>query len=162
MSLTVVEQIAQVLQTRLQSLLVEGAFNTLAFEVVRPPRFMDVTPRDMQIVIAQGQNEVVDELSYPGNPPAVARRQTFFIRCYLIPSERDLEAIDAKINTFAADVIKAVCTPSGTWQTFDGLAVDAMFQSLELFQADGGIDGVTVPVAVTYRTDENNPYNVRA
>ena len=162
MSLTIIEQIAQVLVTRLEAMLVENSFNTLASGIVRPARFADITPINKQVVIAQGQDDVVEELSHPGNPPAIARRQIFNVRCYLLPSERSTEAIDAQINVFAADVNKAICTPSGTWQTFGGLAVDAMVGGYDFFQADGGIEGVTVPVSVTYRTDEGNPYNVRA
>jgi hypothetical protein len=55
-----------------------------------------------------------------------------------------------------------VCSGSSTWHTFGGLAVDAQWKSPEYVSADGGIDGVNVPIAITYRTDEDDPTEVRA
>ena len=61
----------------------------------------------------------------------------------------------------SADVVKAV-TSVDSWYTFDGNAIDAAWQDQEAINADGGVDGVNVPIAITYRTDENNPYARRS
>lgn len=163
MSVAVIETIALELVDRLEGLVNNGGtYNTDVCEVIRPTRFgSNWTPKDLQIVLTQGANDIVDELSYPGNPPAIARRQVFNIRCHIITDERSCDAVDTTINTFAADVIKIVCTPS-EWHNFDGNAINAEWMSQEDIQADGGVDGVNVPLAITYRTSETDPYTVRA
>ena len=161
MSVTVLENIALTLETRLNLLVNQTTYNTDVCEVIRPTRLgSNWTPKHLQIVLTQGTNEVVDELSFPGNPPAICRRVTFNIRCHILSNEQDIEAIDTVINTFAADVIKVVCTAS-EWHNFDGYAINASWQNNEDIQVDGGIDGVNVPIAIDYRTSENDPYTVR-
>jgi hypothetical protein len=44
----------------------------------------------------------------------------------------------------------------------DDNAIDAEFRSPEYVTADGGLDGVNVPIAITFRTDEGDPTSVRA
>ena len=161
MPVAVIETIALELETRLNLLVNQSTYNTDVIEVIRPTRFGVWTPKDLQIVLTQGASERVEELDFPGNPPAIARRQVFNIRCHIMSNERDVEAIDTIINTFAADVIRVVCTESD-WYNFDGNAVISEWLSQEDIQADGGIDGVNVPLAITYRTSENNPYTVRS
>jgi hypothetical protein len=160
MSVAVVELIALELLDRLETLIDnDGAYNTDVSEVIRPTRFGTWTPQDMQIVLTQGPNEIV--AIYPGNPAIIERTQTFNIRCHVMSDERGIEAIDTVVNTFAADVIKVVCTET-EWHTFDGNAINAEWLSQEDVQADGGVDGVNVPIAITYRTDETDPYVVRS
>lgn len=163
MSVAVLELIALELLDRLEGLVNNGGtYNTDVCEVIRPTRLgSNWTPKHLQIVLTQGANDVVDELSFPGNPPAVCRRVTFNIRCHVMSDENDIEAIDTVITTFAADVIKIVCTATD-WHNFDGNAINAEWLSNEDIQADGGVDGVNVPIAIYYRTSENDPYTVRA
>mgnify|MGYP000679761412 FL=1 len=72
MPVAIVEQIALELYTRLESLLVsEGNYETLVSEVVRPTR-VGIIPKHGQVVIVQGTSTEVPELSFPGNPPAIA------------------------------------------------------------------------------------------
>ena len=75
--------------------------------------------------------------------------------------EQDIEAIETVINTFAADVVKAVCSPT-EWYHFLGNSINANWLSTESITADGGLDGVNVPIAIIYRTSENDPYTVRS
>ena len=42
------------------------------------------------------------------------------------------------------------------------IAIDAEWRDHEPIAADGGVDGVTVPLAVRYRVDEGNPLAYRA
>ncbi len=112
-------------------------------------------------MLTQGSEEIIEELSCPGNPAALARKQTFHIRCHLMTDELSNEPIDTTINKFAADVVLCVTDDYNTWHTFDGNAIDAAWGTSEYINADGGLDGVNVPLYVTYRTDENNPYNLR-
>jgi hypothetical protein len=160
MSLTVLEQIARELLSRLEAMIGNtDDYQIDVEEVIRPTRLgSEITVKDRQIILRQGQNVEVPELMYPGNPPAVCRRQTFNIRCNLLTDEDDDEAIDNTINTFAADVIVAV-TSETNWHNFGDLAINAYFLDREY--SDGGLATVTMPLAIEYRVDENNPYTVR-
>jgi hypothetical protein len=160
--LPVVEKIARELLRRLRLLLGNGTYNTKVKEVVRPARLESYTPMDRQIVLSTDSIEAVPELMYPGNPPAVAKRVTFNIHCNLLNDEKCCEPIDYLVHMFAADVEQVITADDSTWHTFDENAIDAEFLSHVPHNAAGGFDGVTVPIAITYRTDENNPYNVRA
>ena len=157
MPLTIVERIAQELYARLEAMIGDDAYETAVCQVVRPTRFGDYTPQDKQILMTQGNLEHVPELSIPGNPPGIARRQVFNIRCHLMTDENSETPIEADINLFASDVIRAVTTPSAAWHTFDGLAIDAEIRDFEFITADGSLDGINIPVAVTYRVSEYDP-----
>ena len=159
---TVLDKIADELVTRLTTLTVEATEQTTVSEVVRPTRLGTYTPKDLQIVVLQANPELVPELMCPGNPPAEAWRQVFNLYLHSKPSETDTESADAKINRFIADVRKVVCTPAATWHNFGGWSIDAVWQTMENIDSGEQIDGVNMPLAITYRTDEGNPYNVRA
>lgn len=163
-TLPVVERIAVELKRRLDLLadVTNTTYNTKVNEVIRPNRLESYTPKDMQIVLTTDSIETVPELMYPGNPPAVAKRVTFHINCNVVNDESVNEPIDTIVHMFAADVEQVITSDSSTWHTFSNLAVDAEFLSHVPHSAGGGFDGVTVPIAITYRTDENNPYQVRA
>jgi hypothetical protein len=160
MPIAVVEQIARTLLTRLETLKASG-YDNRVLEVIRPVRLNEWTPRHLQIVLTQGSAEEVPELSYPGNPPAIAIRQTFNIRGFLMPSERSNVPIETQINSFASDVRKAITTPAN-WYQFGSNAIDATFETKEDVSADGGLEGFNLPLSILYRTDENDPYQVRA
>ena len=162
MSLTVLEQITRVLRTRLELLLNQSTYNTNVCEVIRPVRFEDYTPKHLQIVLTKGADEVDEELSYPGNPPSVAHKVTFNIRCHVMTDEEDCDPIDYVVDMFAADVQRVVVGTDSTWHTFGNLAVHSEFGNYEPIAAEGGIDGVNVPVLITFRHSEGNPYEVRA
>jgi hypothetical protein len=69
--------------------------------------------------------------------------------------------IDTTINTFQADVIKCL-TSVANWYQFGGVAIDTNLLAVELINEDGGIGGFNLPVAITYRHSEDDPYEVRA
>ena len=162
MATPVSELIALELETRLNLLTVEGDYETFVSEVIRPTRFGTWTPLDLQIVLTQSSPEVDEAMSRPGNPPATAYRLTFNIRCHVITDENSADTYDSTCNQFAADVVKAVCVAGTDWYTFDDNAYDASFETLQNIVPSGGIGGVNVPLVVMFRTDEGNPYNVRA
>jgi hypothetical protein len=159
-SLPVVTRIGDELFDRLNKLTAGWSSFTAAYEVIQPKRLGDYTPRHLQIVLTRGQQDELVELMCPGNPPARAWRQVFDIRCHVLPSEKDPTSVDTYCDIIAADVVRVVCEPS-RWYTFGELAINAEWQPLETINSDGGIDGVNVPIAIAYRTDEGNPFNVR-
>lgn len=157
----VVYRIADELFNRLQTLAAGASEYTRVYEVVKPTRLAQYTPRHLQIIVTKGEAEELPDLMCPGNPPAIAWKQTFNIRCHVLPSEKDTTPVDEYCDVFEADVIRVVCGYTN-WHTFGGLAINAEWKPAEAIDSDGGIDGVNVPIAITYRVDEGNPYNVRA
>lgn len=161
-TLTVLEKIAVELTTRLAAMVDSDDYQTAVASVKRLPRNGgDYTPEHLQILIRQGDDEIDDELSFPGNPPAVAHRQTFNIRCHVMTSERDTDVVDSISNTFAADVIKCI-TAGNNWYQFDSNATDATIGAIEPINEDGGPDGFNIPIRIMYRVSENNPYTARS
>lgn len=157
----VIERIADAIYQRLRLLTAGYSPMTAVSEVLRPTQRGGFTPKHLQIVITQSDPEEMPELSHAGNPPAQAWRQVFNLRCHVNASEKDPTSVDTILNTMAADVQKVICDSGAQWYSFGGLSVDAQWLSRENIDADGGIDGVNVPLAVTYRVSEGNPYEVR-
>lgn len=159
----VVELIAQELYDRLNAMATEPyTYQTHVSSVIRPKTRNDEAPEHLKIILKQDTlTERVPDLDYPGNPPAVARRVTFRVHCYQ-QSEDDTGNFDALIQQFASDVVKAVTVTGNAWHSMDGNAVDSEFGEFEQIGPDGGLRGIIVPVIVTYRTDEDDPYTVRA
>jgi hypothetical protein len=161
-TLTVADEIADVLIARLETLTIEGTEQTTVVEVVRSTRLGTYTPQDLQVVVQQANPELVPELMCPGNPPAEAWRLVFNLYLHMMPSESDTEDIDAIRNRFVADVRKVICQPTATWHNFGGYAINAEFEAMQNIESGESVGGITLPIAVIYRTDEGNPYNVRA
>jgi hypothetical protein len=57
---------------------------------------------------------------------------------------------------------EAMIEDSTQWHTMGNLAVNAEWQTHENIDSDGSYDGVNIPLLVTYRVSENNPFEVRA
>ena len=119
MPLAVVETIALEIESRLSAMIGSSDYSTSVVEVYRPRRFAQFTPRNNQVVLVQGQTERVPMLDRPGNPPAIAIRQTFEIHCHVMQDERDESTIDSLLNAFHADIVKRslVVLPHGTLLT---------------------------------------------
>jgi len=158
----VVERIARELLRRLESLIDSSTHNTQVVEVIRPKRIETYSPRNKQIVLTEQDHVRVADLHCPGNPPAIARQITFNIRCHIINDEKSCEPIDTLVHMFAADVESVVVGSDPNWYTFDGNAMHSLFGDEEFITGDGAIDGVNVPITVTYRHSEGNPYEARS
>jgi hypothetical protein len=131
-------------------------------EVIIPKRINTSAPRHNQIIIERGENVRVPDNDIPGNPVAIARTQEFLIRCLIIPSEKDPTPYDEYCEVAAAEIQRVIGEPN-YWWTFGGLAINSEWG--DPVNIDGGQDqvgGVVVPLVVLYRTDENDPYTVRA
>lgn len=156
------ERIAVEIYTRLLKLLGGSSTRARFREVHRPKRLESVTPKHMQIILTQNEPVPVPELSLPGNPPATAWRHRFNVRVHTMPSEHDPQAGDTFNNYAAADIRKALTVPASSWWQWDGLAINTEFEAIEGIDSDGTFDGFNLPMAVIYRTDENDPYTLRA
>lgn len=157
----VLSMIADVLFARLESLVAAPDEPIPIVEVIRPKRIGGYTPRHRQIVLTRGDSTRLPDLDCPGNPPAICWVAVFNIRITIAPSEKDPTPIERYEDTLAASVMKAV-TAANQWHTMGGYAIDAQFADPQMVDSDGGYDGINLPLAVTYRFSENNPYEVRA
>jgi len=176
MAIPIVEQIAQKILAALQSMDWEGvgigvvgvtfgvgagAFTSPTSGAVRPEQIATFQPKDYRIVITQGDMERIDAMSCPGNPPSQAWMVVFNIACIIRQSVDDVTPIDTLKNHFTSEVIQALTTDP--WPTWDGLAYNSYVRTIEQYQAsDGSNAGHMLKLEVHYRTDENNPFSVRA
>ena len=156
----IVTKISDEIFTRLETLITEpnGAFTFT--NVVRPTKIATYTPAHGLIVLTRGEITRVNDLDCPGNPPAIAYQQTFLVRVHIAPSEKDPTPVELYEDVAEAAIHKAIRT-SGTWHTFDGNAINADFGPQITATSDGGYEGIAVPVIVTFRVSEGDPYTVR-
>ncbi len=158
----VVSRISDEIFARLQAL-VSGSAGAYSFaNVVRPTKLATYTPQHGLIVLTRGEVSRVTELDCPGNPPAVAFQQTFSIRVHIAPSEKDTTPVEVYEDVMEAEIHKAIVNDAATWHTFGNLAINADLGAQQTVVSDGGYDGIAVPLAVTFRITEGDPYTVRA
>jgi hypothetical protein len=158
----VVSRISDEIFARLQAL-VSGSAGAYSFaDVVRPTKLATYTPQHGLIVLTRGEVSRVTELDCPGNPPAVAFQQTFSIRVHIAPSEKDTTPVEVYEDVMEAEIHKALVNDAATWHTFGDLAINADLGSQQTVVSDGGYEGIAVPLAVTFRITEGDPYTVRA
>jgi len=119
------------------------------------------TPEDLQIVVVKGGPTRVTDLDCPGNPPALAWQLEVKLRLHVIPSEHDDTATEEYSSVFVAEVLKEITSTAG-WYHWSGLAIDSQIGDIEPISSDGGFDCTVLPLLITYRVSENNPYEVRA
>jgi hypothetical protein len=158
----VVSRISDEIFARLQAL-VSGSAGAYSFaNVVRPTKLATYTPQHGLIVLTRGEVSRVTELDCPGNPPAVAFQQTFSIRVHIAPSEKDTTPVEVYEDVMEAEIHRAIVNDAATWHTFGDLAINADLGAQQTVVSDGGYDGIAVPLAVTFRVTEGDPYTVRA
>jgi hypothetical protein len=158
----VVSRISDEIFARLQAL-VSGSAGAYSFvDVVRPTKLATYTPQHGLIVLTRGEVSRVTELDCPGNPPAVAFQQTFSIRVHIAPSEKDTTPVEVYEDVMEAEIHKAIVNDAATWHTFGDLAINADIGAQQTVVSDGSYDGIAVPLAVTFRVTEGDPYTVRA
>lgn len=157
----VVLQISETIFGRLESLVSEPNDAFVFRDVVRPTKVSNYTPEHGLIVLTRGEVARIPELDCPGNPPAIAYQQTFLIRVHIAPSEKDTTPVEAYEDVVEAAIHTAVAT-GNRWYTFGEVAINADFGAQQTSVADGGYDGIAVPLRVLFRVSEGNQYTVRA
>lgn len=160
MATPISEQIAAKIATRLAGITVANGYELTVSEVARPLRYDGFRPQNNQLIVTQGNLTRNDELSAPGNPPATAYDLEFTIAGLLMPTESSTSKIDTLRNTFAADTIKAICTPQASWHNWDTLAINSTISQVEDIATEES-SGFKLTLTVTFRTTENNPYQSR-
>ena len=151
---TVAESIATVLVTRLEAITEANGYEFDVSQVVRVDRHgVQPSYKHLSIVIDQTKTRN-EELSYPGNPPAIAWDMTFSLHL-ICRDSGDPQAKAINDEAMQAAAVKAVTLSQSDWYTLGGYAVNAEFASPEPYaQTDGEITGSTLPLVVTYRTSE--------
>jgi hypothetical protein len=128
--------------------------------IVRYRREVDHwTPIDNQIVIIKRTPERLPELDYPGNPPAQAWRLPLALKLHIQQSERDTDSGDELISVAIANCMEEI-QGAANWYQWDSLAVNTEFGNIEL-GVTGTFDVATIPLLITYRISEGDPYTVR-
>lgn len=156
------ELIALELKDRLEQITTDNGYSFDVESVVRLTRKgEEFTPKHLRMVIVQAETEKNPELSYPGNPPTVARDVTYHIRAFVRASDSIVTPKDTTQNDVAAAIEKAIASDGIDWYTMDGNAVNSEIGGIEPFEMESGDHaGVSLPVVVTYRVRENDPYTV--
>ena len=157
----IVEQIRRLIVTRITTMLGEVNIDrTRAADIAEPTRTGGYSPEDFQIVVTQDEATRNQTFSTPGNPPAVAYDQMYTLRCKVLVSETAETAIDELVNKFVCDAQKII-TSYVDWHTMNGLAIDAEFDAPVKVDNSGGAVVTNLPLVVTYRVSETDPYALR-
>lgn len=164
---TVIERIAIEIVRRLEAITIDGGYSFNVAGVVRPDRLgREVNPRDRLIVVYQGESQYNDALCHPGNPPAIAYDTTFTIVCFSRESDRLNTEAASSTNEILAAARKAIVTEAtspGVWYTMAGDAIICNWGNITPFSAgETAHAGGSIPLIVTHRESEDNPYIARA
>lgn len=162
MPTAVPELIALELVSRLEDITIANGYSFDVAAVVRPSRDgSNVKYQHLSLRVDQGAPTRNRDLDFPGNPPAVAYDLEFLVKGCVRGASSDPHATTE--NDLGAAIVKAIKSVGNDWYTFDGNAVIADTGDEEPFKPDQGeLNGISVPVLVTYRVSENDPYTVRA
>jgi hypothetical protein len=129
---------------------------------VRQTRQLDEwTPEDNQLLLSKQHPVRVPDLDHAGNPPAIAWDVELRIHIHVLASEHDQTPTDALLANLMAETVRTLTSPAH-WHNWGDLAINSRFESTETVSSDGGFDAMVLPLVVTYRVSETNPYEVRA
>lgn len=161
-SLPIIEQIAEVIASRLEEITEANGYRFDVAEVVRPLRGgFPETPKNWSCIVVQHENSYNETLSHAGSPPATAWDATFHIHCLVRESDKSDTPRQTRENEFYGAVIKAICNESN-WHHMDFLAIVSDWGSVEPYiSSTGDHAGITIPLIVTYRVSEDDPTEVR-
>lgn len=162
MSDPIPERIAGVIVTRLEAITTTNGYDITVDDVIRPDRqARTYTPKNNLIIVEQADSVPLPELDHPGNPPAICEALTFQIYALNRPADKSGTPAATNSNTLEACVKKAICS-SSDWYHFSSLAINAVFGTTQQLESQNGDHaGVMVPLIVTYRYSETDPYTVR-
>ena len=158
----VIERIALEIKSRLDELASGFDSRSPVSEVIRPTRNGTWSPKHQQIVLTQGGSARSLENDAFGSPLALAWATTFNIRCHIMPSELATETLDELANYMWAGVVRVLTQDAGDWQTFGGIAINAVWIDIDPIVHDGSFAALNIPLDVIWRHNENDPYQERA
>jgi hypothetical protein len=153
-ALSILEQIAAAMKTRLETITEGAAYTFTPSSVVRPTRLGGYSPIDKLIILEQpSPEEGPNDLQ--GNYVRQSWTQDFEVSVFCINSDASTAAIDTTINERRADIETALMSDA----TFGGLALNtSRIQSFNRWITDdGSFEGGTVVFRCEYRVKETDP-----
>lgn len=162
MLLAIPERIAQEIIDRLKEIQIVNSYDFDITDVIRPDRVArNWTPKNFRVLLVQGNEERMPELDHEGNPPAICWQIEYQIKMFLRDLDKSEIAHAVSENRAAANIRKAI-TNNSMWYTMNDVALFAEFGSTEPFISnEGDHQGVSIPLTVTYRASETDPFEVR-
>lgn len=160
MSTSLIETIAATIVSRLSGITVAGGYNNTVDSVARPRTLAgdDVDPAHLRLVLEQDEATVNEELNKEGNGEIIAIDQAFTIVAYLLQDEASTaSAIATLVNSFAADIESALCSPA-SWWAFGAGAIGARLEPPVPFMTADGVEGFERRLVVTIRNRVGSPY----
>lgn len=158
MNYSVREQITRAIATQLKTITVANGYEIDVAEVHRPRRTGErYAPQAYGIGLLQGDCQRAEDEDFVGNPGAIGWRASYPIDLIIRQSETDADPMDELLNTFEADVQKALMADV----TWGGLAIRSELGASEYPAGGDGVEGVTVWLYVIYRVSETDPYTNR-
>mgnify|MGYP003658527230 CR=1 FL=1 len=165
--LTVIERIANEIVRRLQQITVANGYTFDVANVQRADRLgTSIVLENYLVLVVQQDSQPNEDMSHPGNPPAIAFDATFNIHCFVRESDREESVMSTTSNEMAGQAMKAITNetiaPNKWWQ-MAGNAITCEFGTIGPYSESEGVNaGVTLPLIVSYRISETDPYEVRA
>jgi len=164
---TVIERIAVEIVRRIEAITIDNGYSFNVAGVVRPDRLgREVNPKDRLIVVYQGESQYNEELSHGGNPPAIAYDTEFSIKCFSRESDKLNAEVASSANEILAAVRKALVNEASNpsvWYQMAGDAIICNWGTVTPFSpGETSHAGGTIPLTVTHRESEDNPYIARA
>lgn len=161
------ELIADEVVERLEAISIQDGFSFTVEFVTRPNRLgTNFTPKPYGMLVILGDNQRNADMDHPGNPPAIAYDLTVMVKCFANASTTGTDSHNLRSNEMIAAAIKAIANPDtspSTWYTLGGNAINAEFGDIEYFSSpEGDHAGAVLPLVVTYRVSETDPFTVRA
>jgi hypothetical protein len=161
------ELIAEEIVDRLERITVDNGFAFDVAFVTRGNRLgTNFLRKPYGILVILGDNVRNEEMDHEGNPPAIAYDLTVMVKCLANIADTDDGSHNTRSNQMIAAAMKAITNPTvspSTWYTLGGNAIEANFGDIEYFSAsEGDHAGATLPIEVTYRISETDPFTVRA
>ena len=165
--LTVIERIANEIVRRLQRITVANGYTFDVSNVQRADRLgTSIVLENYLVLVVQQDSQPNEELSHPGNPPAIAFDVTFNVHCFVRESDREESVMSTTSNEMAGQAMKAIANETNApykWWQMDGNSILTEFGTIGPYSESEGVNaGVTLPLIVSYRVSENDPYEVRA
>ncbi len=156
MAYPVVELVAQAMKAQLETIKISNGYENDVNRVVRPRRTSEGNkPQPLDIWMLQDDPERDEDNDLAGNPAGIGWITPYALDCVIRQSEKSNLPMDQVINSFVADVQKALMVDI----TWGGLATDTRLRAPEFASSESVFEGVTVWVEVLIRVEENNPFN---
>lgn len=165
MATPIIEQIAALVKTQLETITTANGYELDVLKVIRPPRAMDISDYSLDNNVAyvqQAEPSLGESDEMAGNPPIKEWVQPFVIDWIIRVSEKDETPVDQLLNTARSDIEKAMAAGLEPDTDLDDLVTNWSIREPQFAQYEDGFELVRVTIDITYRVSETDPYTSRA